>query len=155
LKVVGHDLLHFRVRDVEPTAEFVDPAEYDVFLADVQVFFQPLDRLKPDQFEGARVVADGGYHALGPTVAQDFHAPKDAAELDLLAFRLDVANAVEAGAVDVSEREMVQEVSIGEYAQIKFERLRALRTDAFEIFYGGIEWQVLVLQPGYHCAPQK
>jgi hypothetical protein len=70
-----------------------------------------LDRLKPDEFDGARLVAQGAYEAFDAAFAQRFQTTQDTFHLVLFAFGLDVADAVEFGAVNIAEREMKQQVA--------------------------------------------
>ena len=109
------------------------PENGDVAVALFQHVLNPFDAVEPHQFDGAGAVGELCRKPFGALFAQDLVAGDIALEEHVVAFRLDVADLIDGGFVHVPEGEVVEQVVVGEDAELATEHLGPLRADAFQV----------------------
>jgi len=105
------------MRHVQPTPEVSDLAEHDELGALFQRRLDPTNPLEPDQLDAAGGVGEPGREAAGLLLPQGLHLGDDPAQLHIVGLTLQVPHGVEAAAVHVAEREVLQQVAEGGDAQ--------------------------------------
>ena len=125
--------IDFRVDQVPALSEDGRLAENHVLRSDLQFVFHPLESLEEDQVDGARSVAEARDQSLGTRLAHFLDAGDAPAQLDVGRRRIDLPDAVKAGAVDIAEREIVKQVAERADAQLFVQKLSPLRPHARQI----------------------
>lgn len=133
--VVGVIVLDIGVSEVEAVIKHARLAEDEIFLAWLEAVFYPFQTFEPHQFDGAGVVGESSCNSRNSRTAKGLHVAHRSHKLvidGVVAYLSDLMNL---RAVDISEREIVEEVLKREDAEFLVQKLRPFRPHALEVFY--------------------
>lgn len=133
--VVGVIVLDIRMGEVEAVVEHARLAEDEVFLAWLEAVFNPFQTFEPHQFDASGVVGECRRNPRNSRTAKGLHVAHRSHELvidGVVAYLSDLMNL---RTVDISEREIVEEVLKREDAEFLVQKFRPFRPDTLEVFY--------------------
>ncbi len=72
LVLLGRDVFHFGMHEVEPVLKHGRFSEDQVFLVGREPVFNPLQAPEPQQFDGTRIIGQPGRNVFGPLFTDHF-----------------------------------------------------------------------------------
>ena len=126
----GRDRLYLGMDKVVAVVEHRRFAKYHIFLTYNEFVLYPLDAFEEYQLYVAGAVAKHRNQAGGLARAGERHALDGAAQLDVGAGRIYLADCIELAAVDIPEGKSVDQVAEGAYTEFFLQQLGALGPDS-------------------------
>ena len=133
--VVGIIVLDIGMGEVEAVVKHARLAEDEVFLARLEAVFYPFQTLEPHQFDGAGVVGESRRNSRNSRTTNGLYIAHRSNELVINGVVGNLSDLMNLRAVDIPEREIIEQVLKRENAELLVQKLRPFRPDALEVFY--------------------